>query len=59
MLRTFRVERLFLDVGVNSTNPLNRVTFTTWDAIVNSAQFGLPVAANPMRSVQTTLRLRF
>jgi trimeric autotransporter adhesin len=59
MVRTFRLERFFLDVGVNSTNPLNHVTFTTWDAVVNSAQFGLPVAANPMRSIQTTLRLRF
>jgi trimeric autotransporter adhesin len=58
--RTFRVsDRLNLDLRVDATNALNHVTFTTWNTIVNSAQFGLPAAANAMRSMQTTLRLRF
>ena len=58
--RIFRVsDRLNLDLRVDSTNALNHVTFTTWNTIVNSAQFGLPAAANSMRSMQTTLRLRF
>jgi trimeric autotransporter adhesin len=58
--RIFRVsDRLNLDLRVDSTNALNHVVFTTWNTIVNSAQFGLPAAANAMRSLQTTLRLRF
>ena len=59
MVRTFRVERFYLDFGVTATNVLNHVTFTGWNTTVNAAQFGLPVAANAMRSMQTTLRLRF
>jgi hypothetical protein len=44
---------------VDSTNALNHVTFTDWNTTINSPQFGLPVNANAMRSMQTTLRLRF
>jgi hypothetical protein len=58
--RTFQIHgRYHLDLRVDSTNALNHVTFTDWDTTINSAQFGLPVAANSMRSLQTTLRLRF
>jgi hypothetical protein len=58
--RTFRFnDRLNLDVRVDSTNSLNHVNFPSWVTTVNSAQFGLPVAANPMRSLQTTFRFRF
>lgn len=60
MGRTFRLNGRFnLDLGIDSTNFLNHPTFTTWDATVNSTQFGLPIAANAMRSMQATLRLRF
>ncbi|MGA8026265.1 MAG: TonB-dependent receptor [Bryobacteraceae bacterium] len=58
--RTFRLtDRFNLDLRVDSTNALNHVTYTAWNTTVNNAQFGLPIAANPMRSMQTTLRLRF
>jgi hypothetical protein len=58
--RTFRLsDRFNLDLRVDSTNALNHVTFTSWNTTVNNAQFGLPIAANAMRSMQTTLRLRF
>jgi trimeric autotransporter adhesin len=58
--RTFRLsDRLNLDLRVDSVNPLNRVTFTAWNTTVNNVQFGFPVAANTMRSLQTTMRLRF
>jgi hypothetical protein len=58
--RTFRVsDRLNLDVRADSTNALNHVNFTTWNTTINSAQFGSPAAANAMRSMQLTLRLRF
>jgi len=60
MGRTFRLkDRLNLDLRIDSTNALNHVTFTSWNTTINNAQFGLPVAANAMRSLQTVLRLRF
>ncbi len=65
MVRTFRLhDRLNLDVQFMSTNILNHVTFTGWYATVqnnnnNNPLFGTPIAANQMRSVLTTLRLRF
>jgi hypothetical protein len=58
--RTFRLDSRFnLDLRMDSTNLLNHVTFTNLNTTINSTQFGLPIAANPMRSMQTSLRLRF
>jgi hypothetical protein len=57
--RTFRRDRYSLDFRIDSVNFLNHVTYTSWDATINSTQFGLPAAANAMRSMQGTLRLRF
>jgi hypothetical protein len=59
--RTFRLkDRYSLDAQIAATNVLNHVVFTSWNTVVNSGQFGLPISpANAMRSVQTTLRLRF
>lgn len=58
--RTFRLhDRLNLDFRFDVANVLNHVTFTSWTSIINSAQFGLPAGANPMRSIQVTIRLRF
>ncbi len=60
MGRTFRLsDRFNLDLRVDSTNALNHVTFVSWNTTANSAQFGLPTAANAMRSMQVTVRLRF
>ena len=60
LARTFRPGgRFYLDARVDATNLLNHVVFTSWNPTVNSTQFGVPVAANPMRSLETTLRLRF
>jgi len=44
---------------VDATNLLNHGVFTSWNTTVNSTQFGLPLAASPMRSLETSLRLRF
>jgi hypothetical protein len=52
-------ERLSLDWRVSATNVLNRVTYAAVNTIVGSPQFGLPTVANPMRKVQTSLRVRF
>jgi hypothetical protein len=58
--RTFRLRGKYnLDFRIDSTNALNHPTFTSWVSIINNAQFGLPAAVDPMRSLQTTLRLRF
>ena len=72
MSRTFRLRNPFnLDVRIDGTNVLNHGTFTAWNTILNwntgtqgtspllSRTFGLPAAANPMRSLQLTARLRF
>jgi hypothetical protein len=58
--RTFRLkDRYSLDLRVDSTNVLNHVSYTAWNATINSTQFGLATGAAPMRSLQTTLRVRF
>jgi hypothetical protein len=60
LARTFRLHgRYNLDVRMDATNLLNHVTFPSWDTIVNNTQFGEPTTANPMRSMQATMRLRF
>jgi hypothetical protein len=58
--RTFRpTSRFYLDARVDATNLLNHVVFSNWNTTVGNAQFGQPVAPSQMRSIQTTLRLRF
>jgi hypothetical protein len=60
MVRTFRLDaKMNLDVQVAATNALNRVTYTGWITNITSTQFGTPAAPNAMRSLQTSLRLRF
>ncbi len=58
--RTFRSsDRVSFDFRVDATNILNHVTFPSWVTTVGSAQFGLPLTANGMRTLQTTFRARF
>ena len=52
-------ERLTLDWRINATNVLNRVTYANVNTVFGSPQFGLPALANPMRKVQSSLRVRF
>lgn len=71
LARTFRTGKRFnLDVRVDATNILNHPFFSAWNTTINPALsgtspvlssplFGLPTAANAMRSLQTTARLRF
>jgi hypothetical protein len=60
LARTFRLgDRISADFRLDSTNILNRVTYPSWNTLVTSAQFGLPATANPMRSLQSTIRMRF
>ena len=58
--RTFRPgKRYFLDARIDATNVLNHPVFASWNTTVGNTQFGQPVSVNPMRSLQTTFRLRF
>jgi hypothetical protein len=58
--RVFRLkDRLNLEMRFDATNILNHVMWTTWNTTIGSPQFGLPAGANAMRSIQTTVRLRF
>jgi hypothetical protein len=60
LTRTFRLpDKLSLDAQIVAANALNHVTYASWVTNVNSTQFGLPTTANAMRTVQTSLRLRF
>lgn len=60
MARTLRLRNPFnLDVRIDATNMLNTVVYSGWNTVVNSTTFGLPSAANGMRSLQITTRLRF
>jgi hypothetical protein len=47
------------DWRIDVTNILNRVTYSSIGTLVGTPQFGLANAANPMRKIQTSLRLRF
>ena len=58
--RTFRwSDRLSADLRVDAANALNHPVFPSWNTVISSAQFGLPNPAGPMRTLQTTLRVRF
>jgi hypothetical protein len=75
LARTFRVgKRYNLDIRADAVNLLNHVVYTSWITTLNpitnpgsnsgfttglNPLFGLPAAANAMRSVQITARLRF
>jgi hypothetical protein len=57
--RTFRMsDRMSLDFRLDLTNALNHVVFTNWITTLGP-QFGAPGFANGMRTVLTTVRLRF
>ncbi len=58
--RTIRTgDRINTDIRFDAANVLNHVTYPNWNTIVTSAQFGQPMTANPMRKIQTTIRMRF
>jgi hypothetical protein len=58
--RTFRpTTKLNVTARVDATNLLNHAVFTGWVNTINSTQFGVPASVNAMRSLQTTVRLRF
>jgi hypothetical protein len=60
MARTFRMsDRVNADFRIDASNALNHVTFPSWNTTFGNRQFGLPMTANAMRSLQTTFRVRF
>jgi hypothetical protein len=60
MVRTFRMPyKMNLDLQIAASNLLNHVTYSNWQNSITNTQFGLPAAANAMRSLEISLRLRF
>ncbi len=72
LARTFRLDQRWnLDLRADATNLLNHAVFSSYNTTLNPAAtagatlsgssplFGLPAAANPMRSVLMTARMRF
>jgi hypothetical protein len=58
--RTFRAASKYnVTARVDATNVLNHAVFAGWVTTINSTQFGLPASVNSMRSLETTVRLRF
>ena len=60
LARTFRRgDHWNIDFRLDSTNSLNHPVFSGWNTLVTSNQFGLPLAANQMRTLQAVIRARF
>jgi hypothetical protein len=68
LARSFHLkDRYNLDLRFDSTNLLNHVTYTGWNSGISQSGadalhnpfFGFAAGTNPMRTVRTTLRLRF
>ncbi len=58
--RAFRIsDRNRVNLNVNVANALNHVAFASWNAVLGSAQFGLPASPKSMRSIQTNIRWSF
>lgn len=58
--RSFRIkERRQLELRLDSTNLTNRPTFTSLGTVVNASNYGLPLAAAGMRTIQMQVRFRF
>jgi hypothetical protein len=60
MQRTFRLSKRYnLSARLDATNVLNHVMYSGWNTTVGSPQFGAPLPANTMRTMQITMRLGF
>ena len=60
--RSFRIggdARKRVELRVESANFANHVSFTSFGTVVNASNYGLPLAAAPMRSFNALLRFRF
>lgn len=52
-------ERRRLEFRVEANNLLNHVSFTNLSTVVNASNYGFPIAAASMRTIQANVRLRF
>lgn len=59
--RSFRFgeTRRALEFRVEANNVLNHVNFTSIGTVVNASNYGIPLAASAMRSIQGNVRFRF
>ncbi len=51
--------RRTLDFRLSANDVLNHVNINSWGTVVNSASYGLPVAAGSMRTLSLIVRMRF
>lgn len=59
LARTFKLkDRYSLETHFDATNVLNRVSYQSWYTTINPL-FGTPTAANDMRTIQATFRVRY
>jgi hypothetical protein len=60
LTRSFTLpSRMTLNWQLTAQNVLNRVTYSSIDAVVGSSRFGLPIATSGARRVTSNLRLAF
>ncbi|MGH9664690.1 MAG: TonB-dependent receptor domain-containing protein [Bryobacteraceae bacterium] len=52
-------ERKRLEFRIESTNVLNHVNYTNLETVVNAVDYGLPLTAGQMRTMQAVVRFRF
>ena len=59
--RGFRIgdNRRRLELRLEAQNLTNKVSFTTLGTVVNASNYGFPLGAAPMRTVQAIARFRF
>jgi len=59
--RSFRFgeTRRAIEFRIEATNLLNHVNFTSIGTVVNASNYGIPLAASGMRSIQANVRFRF
>jgi hypothetical protein len=58
--RTFRLNsRVNFDWRIDAANVLNRVTYASVNTLITSPEFGLPNRTNDMRTLRSSIRVRF
>ena len=48
-----------LEVRIEASNVLNNVSFTNINTVVNAINYGAPISAGAMRTINAVVRFRF
>ena len=59
--RSFQLDesRRRLELRIEASNVLNHVSYTNINTVVNATNYGLPISAASMRSINAVVRFRF